>query len=146
MVNYAFQPDDTPITPPDESEKLSTTIKLSEVLEAGTRLEASAFSIRNEIGNLVLKANQLRDEAWQREQEAIGKLENLIARKPATTVSEGANPNKVDLTQIKYDAKAIPIWELAAQLSAKVPEEEWEKVPADLAQRFDYYQGVTEDS
>lgn len=45
MVNYAFQPDYTPTTPPDESEKLSTTIKLSEVFAAGVRLEASAFSI-----------------------------------------------------------------------------------------------------
>lgn len=111
MVNYAFQPDDTPITLPDESEKLSTTIKLSEVLEAGIRLEASAFSLEDR---------------------------NIC--------SEEANPNKIDLTQIKYDAEAIPIWELAAQLSSKVPEEEWAKVPADLAQRFDYYQGVREDS
>ncbi len=45
MVNYAFQPEYTPISPPDESEKLSTTIKLSELLSAGTRMEASAFSI-----------------------------------------------------------------------------------------------------
>ncbi len=46
MVNFAFQPDYTPISPPaEEVEKLSTTIKLSEVLNAGNRLEASAFSI-----------------------------------------------------------------------------------------------------
>jgi len=45
MVNYAFQPEYTPISSPDESEKLSTTIKLSEILNAGVRLEASAFSI-----------------------------------------------------------------------------------------------------
>jgi type I restriction enzyme S subunit len=45
MVNYAFQPDDTPITLPDESEKLSTKIKLSEVMEGGGRLEASAFRL-----------------------------------------------------------------------------------------------------
>jgi hypothetical protein len=39
MVNYAFQPDDTPITLPDESEKLSTKIKLSEVMEGGDDLK-----------------------------------------------------------------------------------------------------------
>lgn len=38
-------------------------------------------SIRDEIGNLVLKANQLRDQAWRNEQDAITKLENLITRK-----------------------------------------------------------------
>ena len=43
MVNYAFEPEYAPISPPDESEKLSTTIKLSEILNAGVRLEASAF-------------------------------------------------------------------------------------------------------
>ena len=45
MVTYAFKSDYTPEIPDDESEKLSTTIKLSEVLAAGVRLEASAFSI-----------------------------------------------------------------------------------------------------
>jgi len=45
MVNYAFQVKYEPISPPDEVEKLSTTIKLSEVFNAGVRLEASAFSI-----------------------------------------------------------------------------------------------------
>lgn len=45
MVNYAFESEYTPISPPDESEKLSTTIKLSEIMNAGVRLEASAFSI-----------------------------------------------------------------------------------------------------
>lgn len=111
MVNYAFQPDDTPITLPDESEKLSTKIKLGEVMEGGGGIEASAFSLE---------------------------ARNIC--------SEEADPNKIDLTQIKYDTEAIPIWEMAAQLSAKVLEEEWAKVPADLAQRFDYYQGVREDS
>jgi type I restriction enzyme, S subunit len=45
MVSYAFKPDYTPEIPDEESEKLSTTIKLSEVFAAGVRLEASAFSI-----------------------------------------------------------------------------------------------------
>jgi type I restriction enzyme S subunit len=36
-------------------------------------------SIRDEIGNLVLRANSLRHEAWEKEQEAIAQLEALIA-------------------------------------------------------------------
>jgi type I restriction enzyme S subunit len=38
-------------------------------------------SIRNEIGDLVLKANALRDEAWQKEREAIRQIENLTSIK-----------------------------------------------------------------
>jgi len=61
MVNYAFQLDYTPEVPLDESEKLSTTVKLSEVLNAGTRLEASAFSIeaRNVVTTLQNSGLQL---------------------------------------------------------------------------------------
>lgn len=102
--------------------------------------------IRDEIGNLVLRANQLRDEAWQKEQEAITKLENLIANKPIAPIQEEPSPNKISLESIQHDPNAIPIWQLAAQLSAKVPDEEWAKVPADLSQRFDYYQGLRDDS
>ncbi len=104
------------------------------------------IAIRDEIGNFVLKANQLRDEAWRNEQEAITKLENLIANKPTTLTKDEPNPNRIDLTKIKYDPNAIPIWELAARISAKVPDEEWAKVPSDLSQRFDYYQGLRDDS
>ncbi|MDG2990599.1 restriction endonuclease subunit S [Candidatus Synechococcus calcipolaris G9] len=96
--------------------------------------------IRDEIGNLVLKANQLRDEAWRNEQDAITRLESWIANKPTVSAQDETNPNKIDLTKITYDPNAIPIWELVAQISAQVPDEEWKKLPTDLARRFDDYQ------
>ncbi|KKI98214.1 type I restriction modification DNA specificity protein [Prochlorothrix hollandica PCC 9006 = CALU 1027] len=102
--------------------------------------------IRDEIGNLVLKANQLRDEAWRNEQDAITRLESWIANKPIAPAQDESSPNKIPLKDIKYDPNAIPIWELAARISAKVPDEEWAKVPSDLSQRFDYYQGLRDDS
>jgi len=37
-------------------------------------------SIREEIGSLVLQANRLRHEAWEKEQEAISQLEALITQ------------------------------------------------------------------
>ena len=40
-----------------------------------------------------------------------------------------------------YNPDAVPLWEWAAQLSAQVPDEEWEKLPKDLARRLKYYQG-----
>ncbi len=111
-------------------------------------------SIRDEIGSLVLKANQLRDEAWHNEQDAITKLENLIAKKqtPQTQIDEvnlrfGENlQENVDAIQqpsvgeLTFDPDAPPIWELVTQISAQVPDEEWKKLPTDLARRFDYYQ------
>ncbi|MEH1882291.1 restriction endonuclease subunit S [Nostoc sp.] len=97
-------------------------------------------SIRDEIGNLVLKANQLRDEAWRNEQEAISKLENLIVKKQTPQVEIDAVQPPSELSQLSFDPAAVPIWELVAEISAQVPDEEWQKLPTDLARRFDYYQ------
>lgn len=105
-------------------------------------------SVRDEIGNLVLKANQLRDEAWRNEQEAISKIENLIAGKPMTSIPSETDEGggKISLKNITFDPNATPIWELASRISAKVPDEEWAKLPPDLSQRFDYYQKLRDDS
>ncbi len=48
--------------------------------------------------------------------------------------------SNLDLSEINFDFTAPPIWELAARLSAKIPDEEWMKLPKDLAENFDYYQ------
>lgn len=32
-----------------------------------------------------------------------------------------------------------PLWEIAEEISAQVPLEEWEKVPADGAEQHDHY-------
>ena len=44
------------------------------------------------------------------------------------------------LKNIDFDYNAEPIWELAARLSVQVPQEEWAKLPTDLARNFDHYQ------
>ena len=97
-------------------------------------------NIRDEIGNLVLKANQMRDQAWKKEQEAITKLENLINPKSTKIMDTEANVQTIPLKNIEFDYNAEPIWELAARLSAQVPQEEWAKLPTDLARNFDHYQ------
>ena len=57
--------------------------------------------------------------------------------------------NKETLVRLdfKYDPKARPIWEIAAEISAKIPDSEWAKLPTDLAKNFDEYQtkAATED-
>lgn len=42
---------------------------------------------------------------------------------------------------IEYDERAKPIWEIAVEIGAKIPDSEWEKVPSDLSKNFDLYQG-----
>ena len=43
----------------------------------------------------------------------------------------------------KHNPNAQPIWEIAAEISARVPGSEWAKVPTDLAKNFDKYQAET---
>lgn len=39
----------------------------------------------------------------------------------------------------EYDPTAKPIWQIALELGATVPDEEWAKVPADLSVNLDHY-------
>jgi hypothetical protein len=39
----------------------------------------------------------------------------------------------------KYDPTAKPIWEVAEELAAEVPDSEWRKLPADLAKNLHHY-------
>lgn len=123
----------------------SVILELDRFMLASVPIPLPEATIRDEIGNLVLKANQLRDEAWRHEQDAITRLESWIANKPTASVQNESSPNKISLKDIKYDPNALPIWKLAARISAKVPDEEWAKLPSDLSQKFDYYQGLRDD-
>lgn len=44
------------------------------------------------------------------------------------------------VADIQYDTTAKPIWEIAVEIGANIPESEWEKVPSDLSKNFDLYQ------
>ncbi len=123
----------------------SVVVHIDREMLASVPIPLPEPNIGNEIGNLVPKANQLRDQAWRNEQDAITRLENWITNKPTVPTQDEPSPNKIPLKDIRYDPNALPIWQLAAQISAKVPDEEWAKVPSDLSQRFDYYQGLKDD-
>ncbi|PZO41432.1 MAG: type I restriction endonuclease subunit R [Pseudanabaena frigida] len=118
----------------------SVILEFDRFMLASVHIPLPKPAIRNEIGDLVLKANQLRDQAWRNEQEAISKLEKLISSKSNTPMNNQTPIERFSLANIKFDYNAEPIWELAARLSAKVPNEEWAKLPKDLAQNFDHYQ------
>ena len=118
----------------------SVILEVDQEMFSSVHIPLPELSIRNEIGDLVLKANQLRDQAWRSEQEAISKLEKLISSKSNTPMNNQTPIESFSLANIKFDYNAEPIWELAARLSAKIPNEEWAKLPKDLAQNFDHYQ------
>lgn len=44
---------------------------------------------------------------------------------------------EVDLES--YDPNAKPIWEIAEELAADVPDEEWGKIPSDLSINYKHY-------
>ena len=55
-----------------------------------------------------------------------------------------ANDREIPTTSsFKYDSKARPIWESAAEISTQIPDSEWAKLPTDLAKNFDKYQTET---
>lgn len=118
----------------------SVILEVDKEMFSSVHIPLPELSIRNEIGDLVLKANQLRDQAWCSEQEAISKLEKLISSKSNTPMNNQTPIESFSFANIKFDYNAEPIWELAARLSAKIPNEEWAKLPKDLAQNFDHYQ------
>jgi type I restriction enzyme S subunit len=118
----------------------SVIVHIDREMLASVHIPLPEPATRNEIGDLVLKANQLRDRAWRNEQEAISKLEKLISSKSNTPMNNQTPIESFSLANIKFDYNAEPIWELAARLSAKIPNEEWAKLPKDLAQNFDHYQ------
>jgi type I restriction enzyme, S subunit len=120
----------------------SVILEVDKAMFSSVPIPLPEASIRDEIGNLVLKANQLRDEAWRHEQDAIEKLENLILQKQSSQIQIDPNLNRkpVETDKFSFDPDALPIWELVAQISAQIPDEEWQKLPTDLSKRFDDYQ------
>lgn len=69
-----------------------------------------------------------------------------LAEHKAST-NQAINPQAESTTQqvaisddFSFDPDATPLWEMVAQISAQVPDEEWQKLPTDLARKFDHYQ------
>jgi hypothetical protein len=46
---------------------------------------------------------------------------------------------KLALGEFEPDLSVPPFWERIQQLGASIPDEEWEKVPRDLAKNLDHY-------
>ncbi len=70
-------------------------------------------------------------------------LREILA--PFVDVGADPDPEPPAPRDLTFDANAIPIWELAAQIAAQVPDAEWQKLPTDLARRFDQYQNSQQE-
>ncbi len=68
-------------------------------------------------------------------EEKLWLLEKIVGQ-----VRQLTTDTNIQREEIQRDRKARPIWEVAVELGAKIPESEWEKVPSDLAKNFDFYQ------
>jgi hypothetical protein len=92
-----------------------------------------------------MNAEQTLMQNWRllpphKQQEVLDFVEFLRVKNTAQ-----ASSKNISFKDIQFDPSATPIWELAAQISAKVPDSEWLKLPTDLSQRFDYYQEARGD-
>ncbi|OYQ67401.1 hypothetical protein B9G53_01230 [Pseudanabaena sp. SR411] len=67
--------------------------------------------------------------------EMIQKRRTATQKNLSTAMLGQSNmPNK-----FIFDYSAPPIWEVVAKISAQVPDEEWQKLPTDLAMNFENY-------
>ena len=118
----------------------SVIFEVDREMFASIPIPFSSLAIRNEIGDSVLKANALRDEAWRKEQEAISQIESLITKVRTGHNKINAASEVPAVKEFSYDPEARPIWEIVMEIGAEIPDEEWAKVPTDLSKNFDYYQ------
>ncbi len=72
----------------------------------------------------------LEDKLWL--------LDKIFEQVRGTAENEEESNHQQNL---EYDERAKPIWEIAVEIGAKIPDSEWEKVPSDLSKNFDLYQG-----
>ena len=69
--------------------------------------------------------------------ELIYKRRNTSQKEISTVANEAII---TPAHKFAFDYSAPPIWEVVAKISAQVPDEEWKKLPTDLAMNFDDYQ------
>jgi hypothetical protein len=62
--------------------------------------------------------------------EASGQLRRIVRVDRLEERPAGETP---------FDPDAPPIWETVAGIGRSIPEEEWDKVPTDLAANLDHY-------
>jgi len=70
------------------------------------------------------------------EQDGIA---NLILEEIAPEKRSQETLEEVSQGEVKTSAEAKPFWQKIQEIGAKVPREEWEKLPKDFARNFESY-------
>jgi hypothetical protein len=91
------------------------------------------------VSNKLLQLEQLIDDLSL--EDKLWLLDKIFEQ--VRGITEHKNPSN-NPQNIQYDDTVKPIWEIAVEIGAKIPESEWEKVPSDLSKNFDLYQGSGE--
>ena len=98
------------------------------VEEAAGRLKVSPKTIYRALQKGELRASKI-GRAWRiAETELIEFLKARMQPRPLR-----------HFTVVPYDAEAPPIEDVLAELAAEVPEEDWNRLPADLTDNLDHY-------
>ncbi len=58
--------------------------------------------------------------------------------------NNGISRTNTSTVEIDRDGEVRPVWEIVAEIGSRIPEEEWKKVPTDLARNFKKYQNGQE--
>jgi hypothetical protein len=69
----------------------------------------------------------------------VGRAEYSFPDGAIKRVTEVTDITMLPIEYDSFDDKARPIWEIVAEMGAEIPEEEWKKVPTDLARNHDHY-------
>lgn len=90
----------------------------------------------------VIKEEWQNAEELSRHPELLKQInqyaEKVTAEKAKNNIKSGGMISYVGKSD--SDSNESQIWDIVSQVRSKVPNEEWEKLPKDLARNFDSYQ------
>lgn len=99
----------------------------------------------NMVQRAILKFLSLRNTVYWNirhplQSKAFGSIDNAVLAYLVKRI-EGILPADSNSESSTFDFNAPPIWEVIAEVTANVPDEEWKKLPTDFSKSFDSYQG-----
>lgn len=85
----------------------------------------------------ILQRPQLRE--FCRFWDAVAEQTGSAPDRSGTLITFGQTGPQVEIPKRVPEQQVPPIWQMAAEIGASVPDEEWAKVPRDLSRNVDHY-------
>jgi hypothetical protein len=104
------------------------------------RIKHQTFSRGSAMSPELLVVSKLKTLTIDRQHEVLDFIEFLQAKQ--AMLESRITPTSTPFT---FDENATPIWEIAAAITNQIPDDEWRKLPTDLAMHFDQYQKQGQD-